>query len=82
MAASADLYSRIRDGHDRLGGKKLVNKDAGAITEREAKNCMTGNLCRCTGYQPIIEAMTSVKPSQCERLKRALRSQNSGQRFA
>lgn len=48
--------------------KRLGNKDTSAINEREAKNCMTGNLCRCTGYQPILEAMTSVNLSKCERL--------------
>lgn len=26
------------------------------LTEQKVKNCLTGNLCRCTGYQPIIKA--------------------------
>jgi xanthine dehydrogenase small subunit len=30
------------------------------ITEKNAKNYLTGNLCRCTGYSPIVDAMTSV----------------------
>jgi xanthine dehydrogenase small subunit len=45
-----------------LGGlveKKLENGDA-SINEQEAKNYMTGNLCRCTGYGPIIDAAVSV----------------------
>ncbi|OUR96265.1 hypothetical protein A9Q84_07865 [Halobacteriovorax marinus] len=30
------------------------------ITEKRIKNCLTGNLCRCTGYQPIIDAGLDV----------------------
>ncbi|MBF0298570.1 MAG: FAD binding domain-containing protein [Oligoflexia bacterium] len=33
--------------------KKSKNKN---IDEKEIKNCLTGNLCRCTGYQGIINA--------------------------
>jgi xanthine dehydrogenase small subunit len=39
------------------------------VTEKNAKNYLTGNLCRCTGYQPIIEAMTSVDLNKAELLK-------------
>lgn len=39
------------------------------ITEKYAKNYLTGNLCRCTGYQPIIDAMTSVDLNKTELLK-------------
>lgn len=39
------------------------------ITEKNAKNYLTGNLCRCTGYQPIIDAMTSVDLNKTELLK-------------
>src|SRR5690606_31715440 len=30
------------------------------ITEQKVKNHLTGNLCRCTGYQPIINAAMAV----------------------
>ena len=33
------------------------------LSAREAANCATGNLCRCTGYAPIIDAATSMRSS-------------------
>jgi xanthine dehydrogenase small subunit len=40
--------------------KKLCEKALAPITPQEAKNATTGNLCRCTGYQPIIDAAVSI----------------------
>jgi xanthine dehydrogenase small subunit len=40
------------------------------LTEQKVKNALTGNLCRCTGYQPIINsvlAMDSKKNTLGER---------------
>ncbi len=45
--------------------EKLSRKELD-IGIQEAKNCMTGNLCRCTGYQPIINAAVSMNLSNCE----------------
>lgn len=36
----------------------------------ETKNSLTGNLCRCTGYKPIIEAAESIDLSQCVSIKK------------
>lgn len=38
------------------------------ITKKNAKNYLTGNLCRCTGYQSIIEAMASIEMEKVELL--------------
>ena len=31
-------------------------------TEAEIRDAISGNLCRCTGYQPIIEAIAQAAP--------------------
>ena len=38
-------------------------------TEQNAKNYLTGNLCRCTGYAPILKAALDVDPKKHVRLK-------------
>ncbi len=38
------------------------------VDEREAKNGLTGNLCRCTGYLPIIDAAVSMNLAECSSL--------------
>lgn len=37
---------------------KIENGDS--LTPKKVRNALTGNLCRCTGYEPIIEAGTRV----------------------
>ena len=34
------------------------------ITEKKAANFLTGNLCRCTGYKPILDAATHINLKQ------------------
>lgn len=39
-------------------------------SEQNVKNYLTGNLCRCTGYQPIVSAALDVDAKKCESLKK------------
>lgn len=38
------------------------------VTEKSVKNCLTGNLCRCTGYQPILQATQALPKDHNEGL--------------
>ena len=42
-----------------LSAKILLDKNP-KPTEREVRSAISGNLCRCTGYQKIVEAIQSV----------------------
>ncbi|MCM2348535.1 MAG: FAD binding domain-containing protein [Bacteriovoracaceae bacterium] len=48
--------------------EKLAKKET-SIDVQEAKNCMTGNLCRCTGYQPIVNATIRIDLNKCHSIK-------------
>lgn len=48
--------------------EKLKNENK-PITEKRLKNFLTGNLCRCTGYLPIIEAGMKIDLSKTDFLK-------------
>lgn len=37
-----------------------MHEQQAELTEQKAKNYLTGNLCRCTGYSPIIKAACDV----------------------
>ena len=32
------------------------------VTEKKIRNALTGNLCRCTGYEPILKSALAVSP--------------------
>src|SRR5262245_46586600 len=37
-------------------------RDTPAPTERDVREALSGNLCRCTGYQPIVAAVLAAAP--------------------
>jgi aerobic-type carbon monoxide dehydrogenase small subunit (CoxS/CutS family) len=38
----------------------LLEKDALPRTEREVREVLSGNICRCTGYQNIVDAVLAL----------------------
>jgi xanthine dehydrogenase small subunit len=46
----------------------IFEKPRPRLTEQKIKNCLTGNLCRCTGYQPLIAAARAVEWQKMEPL--------------
>jgi len=46
-----------------LSATELLNNHP-TPTEEEAKEAVSGNLCRCTGYKPIIEAILAAGRKQ------------------
>lgn len=50
--------------------EEKIARSETAISPNEAKNCTTGNLCRCTGYQPIINAAVSMDLQNTESVKK------------
>ena len=46
-----------------LSATELLNSNP-KPTEEEAKEAISGNLCRCTGYKPIIEAIMAAGRKQ------------------
>jgi carbon-monoxide dehydrogenase small subunit len=42
-----------------LAATELLGKNAHPSAD-EAKEAIAGNLCRCTGYEPIVNAIVAV----------------------
>ncbi|UXR66232.1 FAD binding domain-containing protein [Bdellovibrio bacteriovorus] len=52
------------------------------ISEKKARNHLTGNLCRCTGYEPILQAATHLDLSKWKPLKDKYLTASQAQGFA
>jgi carbon-monoxide dehydrogenase small subunit len=51
-----------------ITGKALLDQNPDP-TEEEIKEALAGNLCRCTGYVKILEAIKSVRKKSLDQLK-------------
>ncbi|MGH7775385.1 MAG: (2Fe-2S)-binding protein [Candidatus Binatia bacterium] len=49
-------------------------KENRAPTETEVREAISGNICRCTGYLPIVQAITQAAPEFVEVPKKGQRS--------
>ena len=48
-----------------IAAKHLLEENP-APTEEEVRYGLAGNLCRCTGYQKVVEAVLECRPSDAE----------------
>jgi xanthine dehydrogenase small subunit len=49
--------------------EEKINSNSTTVNEQEAKNALTGNLCRCTGYDGIIQACKQMDIKNEKKLK-------------
>lgn len=51
-----------------LCGHLMAQRQQEPATDQDIRDALTGNLCRCTGYEPIIKAACSVNPLEVSTL--------------
>ncbi len=49
--------------------EKKISENKCSLNSQEAKNALTGNLCRCTGYEPIINSALNMDLKSASSLK-------------
>lgn len=46
----------------------MIEQHGGGVARKLAANHLTGNLCRCTGYEPILDAAVALGSSESHRV--------------
>jgi xanthine dehydrogenase small subunit len=59
-----------------------AKREGFTLTEKKVKNYLTGNLCRCTGYDSIITAGTQVDASKAQALAEFYHDEKIAQEFS